>query len=145
SEERARLFSRAAEVSELVKGDDAAAASAYDKALEAIADSEWLSSRLAGVCARLPKKKNKALPVSLDAALVLLAAGDADGALAIAMPISEDGTIAALRVVERAAQKKGAFPIWANAVAMRQKAMKLDGAVLAALWAEAGLVEWRLP
>lgn len=144
AEEKARLYSRAAEMSELAIGDDTKAAEGYEKALEALPNDPWIANRLANVLARTPKKKTRALLPSLEEAIVLLRAGDADGALEMVESIAAP-SLAALRVIEAIARKKKAAPLLANALEGRASSVTADGPVLGALWSEAALVEWQLP
>ena len=155
-ESRALLLGRTAELDELVLADDAAAADAYRKALDAFPGDAWLASRLAAVGARMrygavgTKKKPAAQhlePESFEDALALLNDGAAEAALtalesaAAASPTS----LPALRALAAVARAGDAMPLLANALEQQLAALETDHSRLVALWAEAAIVAWRLP
>ena len=164
SEERARWFARAAEIDELVLFDDARAASLYARARTAAPDSAWLEEREVRVLVRLARGGDgSALQAALatrleraptdaarafDLALALVQAGSQ---AARATALVEDAIAAeptaphALRVLERLARATGATALLANALVQESEAFASDAPRLGALWAEAALVEWKLP
>ena len=155
-EARAVLFARAAEFDELAIGDDAAAAAAYERALEALPDDPWLVSRRSAVEARMrraakaTKKKSSRdarEPECFEDALELLADGAAEVALTAieAAAARAPASIPALRALAAVARAGDAMPLLANALEQQVAALATDHARLVALWAEAALIAWRLP
>jgi tetratricopeptide (TPR) repeat protein len=118
TQQRARWLAHAGEIDELVLGDDRAAAASYQKALEQAPNDPWLLRRRDGVLARAEKRGPSA---------------------------GESGSLSALRVAEREARAKGAMPQLANTLEQQLASLSAPGPKLGALWAEAWLVEWRLP
>ena len=154
-EARALLLGRAGELDELVIGDDAAAAAAYQSAEEALPGDAWLASRLDAVGARIrraqrgeKKKPGPARePECFEDALELLDQGAADAALtavesaAAAAPTS----LPVLRALAAVARAGDAMPLLANALEQQLAVLQTDHARLVVLWSEAALVTWRLP
>ena len=162
--QRARWFARAGEIAELVLSDDADAASLYARARAAAPASAWLEDRELRVRFRLARKDE---PGSLRAVLegrVERAPADAARAFDLALEIADDASQAerstaliedvltadptaphALRAIERVARATHSTAMMANALAQQADAFASDAAKLGALWAEAALVEWKLP
>ncbi len=159
--ERAIWFARAAEIAELVLSDDEGALALYSRAREAAPYSAWLEARELRVLHRLGR--SSALLEAL-AGRVARAAGDAGRSFDLALEtfddagegeratslledvLSADPTAPhALRALERVARATGSTAMMANALAQQADAFADDAPKLGALWAEAALIEWKLP
>ena len=164
--ERARWFARAAEIAELVLSDDADAIELYARAREAAPESAWLEERELRVHLRVARS-GVAGETSLRAMLaarVERGPGDAARAFDLAVELLDDAAQGeratalveevlaadptaphALRARERNARPTRSFGMMANALAQQADAFADDAPKLGALWAEAALIEWKLP
>ena len=162
--ERARWFARAAEIAELVLTDDEDAARLYASAREAAPGSAWLEDRDLRVQFRLARGGHaRALQATLTGR-VERSPGDASRAFDLAMELVDDASQGdratalieevlaadptaphALRALERVARATGSTGMMANALAQQADAFADDAPKLGALWAEAALIEWKLP
>jgi cellulose synthase operon protein C len=162
--ERARWFSRAAEIAELVLADDAGAGALYARAREAAPESSWLEDRELRVHFRRAHAGDATMLREALAARVARAPGDPGRAFDLALELADDPQQAeratalieevlavdptaphALRALERIARATGVVPRMANALAQQAEAFADDAPRLGALWAEEALVEWNLP
>ena len=161
--DRARGLVRAGEVAELVLLDDARADELYRQALAALPGDPWIEGRRHRVLLRRARAGHAAeLHASLEARVsadpgstalafeLAISLLDDGGAVARATALV-DGVLAkeplaahAVRTLERVARATGAAPLLANALAQQADAFAADAPKVAALWAEAALVEWKL-
>jgi len=141
AEGRARLLARAAEIDELVRLDDDAAAALLERAAAEAPGDPWLLERTARVALRRSRTTSGA-------------AFDADKDIEQARAAAEEALARdpaaphaphALRELERVARVTGSTPLLANALAQQADAFSAEGAVLGALWELAALVQWKLP
>ena len=165
AEERSRGFARAAEIDEMVLSDDARAADLYARARSESPDQAWLEERQVRLLRRRAcEQPGRDLEVALSAR-VERAPGSADRAFDLVCTLLDDegdGSVRAapvlealiaiepkaphaLRTFERLARMTGSLPLLANALAQQAEAFELDAPKLGALWAEAALVEWKVP
>jgi cellulose synthase operon protein C len=168
-EERARHLSRAAEIDELLAGDDARAMRTYRRALEETPDDELVADRLARVMVRCARQSGGRELAELAALLTKRIEGAASPALAQALSfqlaallaeigqevtratsllesaLTEPGDhVPALRTLETLRRRAGdAAPI-ARALGAEGDGLKDVRARLGALWNLASLEEWRL-
>src|SRR5439155_24678095 len=121
----------------------------------------WLEDRLARVIARrvraAPKEKIPAIEGASEGeegsrrafarAAAYIDAGDLAQATALidAILAREPAALHALRALEAIARKTGSTPLLANVLEQQASAFQADAPRLGALWAEAELVEWKLP
>ncbi len=164
AEDRARGFARAAEIDELVLSDDEHAAELYVRARSESPGDAWLEERevrllrrLARTGARGPLEAALSVrlahaPASADCAFDLACAllddgGDAARATSLLETAlaTEPEAVHALRSLERAARMQGSAPLLASALARQVEALGAEAPKLGALWAEAALIEWKLP
>jgi protein kinase-like protein len=165
-EERARWFARAAEIDELVLFDDVHAAALYARARTVLPESTWLEEREVRILVRLARGGDGSALLSALAARLERAPTDAARAFDLALALLRHGhgpqtarTLAlvedaiaadpsaphALRALERIARASGSTALLANALAQEAEAFASDAPRLGALWAEAALIEWKLP
>jgi tetratricopeptide (TPR) repeat protein/tRNA A-37 threonylcarbamoyl transferase component Bud32 len=163
--ERVRHLARAAEMDELVLLDDVHAAELLARACAAAPSDDGLEERRLRVLVRLERSKKQpgALQMALSSraeaspenadrafelALVILdGGGDTERATSlIEVVVARDPALPhGLRTLERIARVAGSVPLLANALAQQADAFRDPAARLGALWAEAALVEWKLP
>ncbi len=160
---KARWLVRTAAISELRLGDDEAAASQLAEALALAPGDELIVDRLVRVLLRVAPlleaenllsarmqgggaaaaKRGRAF----ERAMLLLDSGDAAAASKLVEVVLEEepNHVPALRMQEIIARATGAVPLLANALSQQADAFPSERARLGALWALAGLIEWKLP
>jgi len=168
-EERARHLSRAAEIDELVSGDDPSAMRTYRRALTETPDDELVADRLARVMVRCGRHSGGRELAELAALLTRRIEGATSPALAratsfqLAALLSEIGQetaratallesaltepgdhVPALRTLESLRRRAGDPAPLARVLAAQSDELKDVRARLGALWSLAALEEWRL-
>jgi tetratricopeptide (TPR) repeat protein len=164
AQERARAWARAAEIDELVLSDDRHAAELYARARRESPDDPWLEDRELRLLHRLARDGGQeALRAALAARLERVP-DDTERAFELACALLDDGSDAeraaslvervleadpkashALRSFEHMARSSGSAERLARALANEVDAFAADAPKLGALWAEAAVVEWRVP
>jgi tetratricopeptide (TPR) repeat protein len=168
-EERARHLSRAAEIDELVTGDDASAMRTYRRTLAETPDDELIADRLARVIVRCARKNNGRELPELAALLTKRIEGATSPALAQAMSfqlaallaeigqelahatsllesaLTEPGDhVCVLRTLESLRRRAGEPAPLARVLRAEGEELKDVRARLGALWNLAALEEWHL-
>ncbi|HEX3771510.1 MAG TPA: hypothetical protein VHV30_11615 [Polyangiaceae bacterium] len=168
-EERARHLARAAELDELVLGDDASALRAYRKALDETPDDELIAARLARVASRrarqghgaelldlaalLAKRIERAAPataleMTFDLAALLVEVGQDTGratALLESVLVERRNHVPAMRTLEAIRRRAGDPAPLARVLSVEGEELRDPRARLGSLWNLAFLQEWRLP
>jgi tetratricopeptide (TPR) repeat protein len=131
AEGRARVLGMAAEIDELELMDDPGAADLYARATSATPADEWLEERRSRVLLRLGRSTTQAAPRG-------------DSARGQEEISGEAASVAALRALEQSARAAGALPRLAEVLAQQADSFAATAPKLAALWARAALVQWKL-
>ncbi len=169
-EERARHLARAAEIDELVLGDDATAMKTYQRALGETPNDDLVVDRLARVMARCARQSQgrelaelaallakrierapspaAARAESFELAALLVETGHelARAASLLESTLAEQADHApALRTLEALRRRSGDVPALARVLAKQGEDLQDVRARLGALWSLSALEEWRLP